>query len=75
MLYLSGGAKCSSATECAGVCQRRPQSCNAPTDNVVSKDEGLWSDDTRNNPFAEYFKESKNKCSRSFHIYFILINI
>ena len=59
MIYLpDDAAGCLSREECQRKCQRREESCTAKTESVLQMREGIWSQDTQNNPFAEYFKAS-----------------
>jgi len=61
MIYLVASEEgeestCSSASSCVGLCERRPHLCASPKDGRLVREEGIWSDDPRNNPFASHHK-------------------
>ena len=37
--------------------------CTSPEDSVLEKDEGFWSNNPSENPFADYFKVYVHYCS------------
>lgn len=47
---------CSTVRDCQIKCERRPQSCRAPNENELNLQDGIWSKEPQNNPFANYFK-------------------
>jgi len=54
---------CTSADECISICQDHPDACSAPEDATRLLQDGLWSRETQNNPFANYFKVYLPSCT------------
>jgi hypothetical protein len=54
---------CTSADECIDICQDHPDACAAPEDATRLLQDGLWSRETQNNPFANYFKVYLPPCT------------
>eukprot|EP00095_Tigriopus_kingsejongensis_P001054 maker-scaffold631_size122145-snap-gene-0.37 protein:Tk01054 transcript:maker-scaffold631_size122145-snap-gene-0.37-mRNA-1 annotation:"hypothetical protein CAPTEDRAFT_219523" len=66
MIYLpndEGLRDCSSAQGCQLKCQEFPQSCSSNERASIRMDDGIWSQETRNNPFATHFKVLLPSCS------------
>ena len=49
---------CTSVDECVAICDEHPDACSAPVDATRLLQDGLWSREKENNPFANYFKVS-----------------
>ena len=49
---------CTSVDECVAICDEHPDACTAPVDATRLLQDGLWSREKENNPFANYFKVS-----------------
>lgn len=54
---------CTSADDCIAICQDHPDACSAPEDATRLLQDGLWSRETQNNPFANYFKVYLPSCT------------
>jgi len=54
---------CTSVDECLNICENHPDACSAPVDATRILQDGLWSRETANNPFANYFKVYVPSCS------------
>jgi len=54
---------CTSVDECLDICESYPEACEAPIDVTRVQNDGVWSREQQNNPFAEYFKIYLPSCS------------
>lgn len=54
---------CSSARGCDRKCEKSPQSCTSSEAETLRMSEGIWSQETRNSPFANHFKVLLPSCS------------
>jgi len=66
LIYLPDGGDCSSVEECNKRCAKSSSEramCTSPEDSVLEKDEGFWSNNPSENPFADYFKVYVHYCS------------
>jgi len=66
LIYLPDGGDCSSVSECNKRCERGSAEramCTSPEDSVLEKDDGFWSNNPNENPFADYFKVYIHYCS------------
>jgi len=66
LIYLPDGGDCSSVDECNKRCDRSSPEramCTSPEDSTIEKDEGFWSNNPNENPFADYFKVYVHYCS------------
>jgi len=66
LIYLPDGGDCSTVEECNKRCKRGSAEramCTSPEDSVLEKNEGLWSNNPEENPFADYFKVYVHYCS------------
>lgn len=66
MIYLpddSGLRDCSTSQGCQLKCQENPQSCTSSQSSSIRMEDGIWSQDKRNNPFADHFKVLLPSCS------------
>jgi len=54
---------CTSVDECLDICESYPEACEAPIDVTRIQNDGVWSREQQNNPFAEYFKIYLPSCS------------
>ena len=55
---------CSSARGCVKKCEQKPSGCTSSEAETLRMSEGIWSQETRNNPFADHFKVRENVCLR-----------
>ena len=51
---------CSSAEDCVRVCNLEPGRCKSPEAGILRKEGGIWSRESENNPFSQYFKVRLN---------------
>eukprot|EP00094_Tigriopus_californicus_P009354 TCALIF_09019-PB protein Name:"Protein of unknown function" AED:0.11 eAED:0.12 QI:206/0.75/0.66/1/1/1/9/985/816 len=66
LIYLpddAGTRECSTAQGCQLKCQENPQRCTSNERPSIQMDDGIWSQDKRNNPFADHFKVLLPSCS------------
>lgn len=68
MIYLadSGHGPCSTADDCKKRCapgSPDKQSCSASKDTVLELRDGIWSSNSDDNPFADYFKVYIHSCT------------
>jgi len=66
LIYLPDGGDCSSVSECNKRCERGSAEramCTTPEDSTLEKDDGFWSNNPNENPFADYFKVYIHYCS------------
>jgi len=66
LIYLPDGGDCSSVEECNNRCAKSSSEramCTSPEKSVLEKDDGFWSNNPNENPFADYFKVYIHYCS------------
>jgi len=54
---------CTTVDECLDICESYPEACEAPIDVTRVQNDGVWSREQQNNPFAEYFKIYLPSCT------------
>jgi len=66
MIYLPDAGVdrvCVHSRECNKKCKDYPRTCSPPEEAVKQMEDGIWSQNIRNNPFAVYFKVYLPSCS------------
>merc|ERR550517_229903 len=66
MIYLPDGGQCGSVEDCRERCDENGEGrskCTSPRQQVLEKNEGIWSSDFEVNPFVDHFKVFLHYCT------------